>query len=380
MKIIDVEVSEPSSLTIRPLADARMFRSGSIDWSFVRVLTDEDTTGICPIGASEEMVVLMKGVLRDAVLGEDPFDVERIWDKMYWRTYYHGRRGLTLIAISALDIALWDIIGKSCNKPIHKLLGGYREKVPVYASGINLNFTVDELVNQNITFVEQGFKAVKMKIGKRDSKEDLERVRAVRDAIGYDVSLMVDVNGVWGVHTAVTMARKLERYEIYWLEEPVQVDDIDGLAKVAASTDIPIAGSEIENTKHGFKELIERNAVEIVQADATICGGITEFKKIAAIAEAHGLPMCPHSADQIHTPLVAAIPNGLFVEYMPDLASRIVDLLMNPIIPENGVMECSDRPGIGLEISKEAIEKHSVEPKEPKVFGINPRYRWPPFA
>lgn len=380
MKIVDVKISEPLYLTLSPMADARMYISGPRPWSFAQVLTDEGITGICPISPSQEMIGLLKGVLKDTIIGEDPFDVEKIWEKMYWRTYSSGRRGLTLMAISAVDIALWDIIGKACNKPIHKLLGGYRNRVPVYASGINLNFTVDELVKQNIGFVKQGFKAVKMKIGKRDPKEDLRRIKAVRDAIGYDIALMVDVNGAWSVNTAITMAKKLERYEIYWLEEPVQVDNIDGLAKVAASTEIPIAGSELENTKFGFRELIEREAIDIVQADATICGGITEFKKIAAIAEAYGLPMCPHGADQIHTPLVASIPNGLFVEYMPDLASRISELLVDPIIPQDGEMECSDRPGVGLKISKEAAKKYRVKPKEAGVFGINPRYRWPPFS
>jgi len=380
MKIVDVKVSEPLFLTLRPLADARNYVYGPRSWAFVHVLTDEGITGISPISPSNELIALLNGVLKDTIVGEDPFDFEKTWDKMYWRTYGGGRRGLVLLAISAVDIAIWDIIGKACGKPIHKLLGGYRVRVPAYASGINLNFTVDELVKQSIEFVRQGFKAVKMKIGKRDPKEDLERVKAVRDAIGYDIALMVDVNGVWSVNTAITMAKKLERFEIYWLEEPVPVDNIDGLAKVAASTDIPIAGSEIENTKYGFKELIGRNAIEIVQADATICGGITEFKKIASIAEVAGLPMCPHCADQIHTPLTAATPNGLFVEYMPDSASRIAEFLVNPIIPKNGEMECSNRPGIGLEISEEAVKKYSVKPKMAGVLGLNPRYQWPPFG
>ena len=176
------------------------------------------------------------------------------------------------------------------------------------------------------------------------------------------------------------MARKMEKFDVYWFEEPVLLDDVEGIARLAASTSIPIAGYELENTKYAFKELIARGAIGICQADATICGGITEFRKIAALAECFGIPMAPHGAEQLHVALTAAIPNGLIVEHMPETGSKAAVLLKDPILPENGEMACKDVPGLGIEVDGSAFEKYG---KKPEVMGstkVTPPHRWPPYS
>jgi L-alanine-DL-glutamate epimerase-like enolase superfamily enzyme len=380
LKITDLAITTPLYLDLVSQGDARQNISGPRANVFVLVETDDGITGICPASPTPDLNSFILDVFKPQVVGEDPFEVERIWDKLYWWNYGSVRRGTGMRALSCIDIAIWDIIGKVCRQPIHRLLGGYRKKVPAYGSGINLPLPIDELVKQNRMFLEMGFKMVKMKIGQRDKNEDLKRIKAVRDALGYDVDLAVDANNMYGVNTAITMAKKMERYDIYWFEEPVLLDNIEGIVKLAGSTSIPIAGYELENTKYGFKELIARGGIGICQADATICGGITEFRKIAALAECYGIPMAPHGVDQLHVPLTAAIPNGLIVEWMYALGARTAELMDNPIVPTNGEMECKMEPGLGIEISKEAIKKYSAKPNKMGAWQLNPRNQWPPYA
>jgi len=343
---------------------------------FLCVHTDEGITGISPGSLSPAIRSFIFDIFKPLVVGEDPFQVEKIWEKCYWSQLGSARRGAPMRALSYIDIAVWDIIGKACKQPIHRLLGGHRTKVAVYGSGINLPLTLDQLVKQNQTFVEQGFKMVKMKIGQKDMREDLRRIKAVRDAVGDEIDIAVDANNMYGVTTAISMARRMERYEIYWFEEPVLLDNVEGIVKLAKSTSIPIAGYELENTKYGFKELIARGAIDICQADATICGGITEWRKIAALAECHGMPMAPHGANQLHVPMVAAIPNGLIIEWV--YTTRI-EPYKDPILPRDGMMECKTVPGLGLEISDEAFKKYST-PAESPIRRMNPRYQWPPYV
>jgi D-arabinonate dehydratase len=380
MRITDIVISAPLYLDLAPQGDARFFISGPRAYVFIHVTTDEGITGVCPASPSPDINTYILDVYKPMVVGEDPFEVEKIWEKIYWTHLGSCRRGAPMRALSYIDIAIWDIIGKACKQPIHRLLGGHRSRVPAYGSGINLPLSVEDLVKQNRMFIKMGFKMVKMKIGQRDMEEDLRRIKAVRDAVGYGVDLAVDANNMYGVNTAIAMARRMERYEIYWFEEPVLIDNIDGIVRLAKSTSIPIAGYELENTKYGFKELIARGAIGICQADATICGGITEWRKIAALAECYGIPMAPHGADQIHVPLTAAVPNGLIVEWMYGLGAKTAELLKNPIKPMNGEMECKKEPGLGIEVSEEAVKKYSVKPTQPSVMRMNPRYQWPPYA
>jgi len=377
MKITDMKLSDPVYIPKRHTADAINVLPDITAYRFLQVFTDEGITGISPVGA---MAVLIEGLLKPQVVGEDPLNTERIWEKMYWATLNYGRRGAAISTIGAIDIAIWDLKGKILNQPVHKILGGHRDTVSSYGSGINLNYTAEELVKEMTYYVESGFRMVKMKIGKRDTNDDLERVKLVRETIGPNVDLALDVNNGWSLATAIRMAKKLEEYDIYWLEEPILADEIDNLAKLANETSIPIAVGENHYTKWEFKELIERGAVEIVQADIVKCGGVTEFIKIAAMADAYGLPMCPHAGAYIGPSLVAAVPNGLFYEYIHEHFDPVAQVLVDPVKPRNGEVSPSNKPGFGIELNEEAIERLKVQPSPEKLTGGTKKgWRWPPY-
>lgn len=380
MKITDIKLSDPVYVPARQMADAINILPIVTAYTFLYVFTDEGITGIGPARSGALDKALIEELLKPYVVGEDPLNSERIWEKMYWASLQYGRRGAAISAISTIDIAIWDLKGKILNQPVHKLLGGHRDTVPSYGSGINLNYTREELVEEMTAYVESGFKMVKMKIGRRDPDDDLERVKLVREAIGPDVDLALDVNNGWSVKTAIRMAGKLEKYDIYWLEEPILADEIDNLSRLADETSIPIAVGENHYTKWEFKELMERGAMEIVQADIGKCGGVTEFIKIAAMADAYGLPVCPHHTEYVDAPLVAAIPNGLFHEYIREWFGPMGQLFVDPIKPENGEISPSNKPGFGIELNEESIKGLKVRPGPEKLSrSVKKGWRWPPY-
>ena len=380
MKIIDVKLSDPVYIPVRQMTDAINVLPTAMTYTFLQVFTDEGMTGIGPASGGALNKVLIENSLKPYVIGEDPLNTERIWEKMYWGSLSSGRRGAAISAISAIDIAIWDLKGKIFNQPVHKLLGGHRDTAPAYGSSINRNYTREELAKEMTDYVESGFKIVKMKIGRRDPVDDLERIKLVRDAIGPNVDLALDVNNGWSIKTAIRMAKKLEEYDIYWLEEPILSDEIDNLAKLAGETSIPIAVGENHYTKWEFKELMERGAVEIVQADIGKCGGVTEFIKIAAMADAYGLPVCPHHTEYIDVPLVAAVPNGLFHEYIHEFFDPMGQVFIDPIKPRNGEISPSNKPGFGIELNEEAIERLKVKPSPEKLrSSVKKGWRWPPY-
>ena len=380
MKIIDVKLSDPVYIPVRQMTDAINVLPTFRALTFLQVFTDEGMTGIVPAQGGALNKVLIEDLLKPYVIGEDPLNTERIWEKMYWGSLSSGRRGAAISAISAIDIAIWDLKGKIFNQPVHKLLGGHRDTVPAYGSSINRNYTWEELVKEATGYVKSGFKMIKMKIGGRDPNEDLERIKLMRETIGPNIDLAVDVNNGWSLTTAIRMAQKIERYDIYWLEEPILADEMDNLAKLADETSIPIAAGENHYTKWEFKELIEREAVEIVQADIGKCGGVTEFIKIAAMADAYGLPVCPHGSAYISVPVVAAVPNGLFSEYIQGIHDPMGQVFIDPIKARNGKVIPSNKPGFGLELNEEAIKKMKVKPSPEKLRRSTKKgWRWPPY-
>ena len=233
------------------------------------------------------------------IIGRDAFDVEVIWEDLYNRIKDYGPRGMVTSAMSGIDIALWDIIGKSCGKPIHKLIGGaQRSEVTAYATGlyfIDMERLVEEAVEEARDYVEQGFVAVKMKIGLGDPKLDIRRVAAVREAVGDTTRLMVDANHCFTVPQAIRLGRELEQLNVEWFEEPISPEDIDGYVEVTRALDMAVAGGENEFTRWGFRDLVVRKAMDIVQPDVCAAGGISECRKIAALASAHGVECVPHA-------------------------------------------------------------------------------------
>src|SRR5262249_5238261 len=237
---------------------------------------------------------LIHDQLTDLVVGADPFETEKLWTSMFWRTRGNGRKGVAFQAISAIDNAVWDIKAKALAVPLHRLLGSAHDRVPVYGSGGWTHYSEKDLVREQMSFVERGFSRTKMKVARdfgRAEREDVARLAAVRKALGDDVTIFVDANNGYYAKQAIRMAEAVKDYNIGWVQEPVLADDIPGLAAIAKAISIPVASGEHEYTKYGFRDLITAGAADIVQADIGRVGGVTEWMKIAHFAAAFNLPM-----------------------------------------------------------------------------------------
>ncbi|MEY4644065.1 MAG: mandelate racemase/muconate lactonizing enzyme family protein [Hylemonella sp.] len=311
------------------------------------------------------------------IIGRDAFDVEVIWEDLYNRIKDYGPRGMVTSAMSGIDIALWDIIGKSCGKPIHKLIGGaQRSEVTAYATGlyfIDMERLVEEAVEEARDYVEQGFVAVKMKIGLGDPKLDIRRVAAVREAVGDTTRLMVDANHCFTVPQAIRLGRELEQLNVEWFEEPISPEDIDGYVEVTRALDMAVAGGENEFTRWGFRDLVVRKAMDIVQPDVCAAGGISECRKIAALASAHGVECVPHawgSAIGLAATLqfLAALPDQppSFRPMPPLLEFEQCEnpfrdyLSVEPIVQLRGQVKIPTGPGLGIEIDRTVLNRYRV--------------------
>jgi L-alanine-DL-glutamate epimerase-like enolase superfamily enzyme len=310
MKITGITTKEFRWPRHKPIANGKHTYT-HVTFAVVEIETTEGITGI-GLGGGGEIERATIARLTPMLIGEDPIDVERLWQKM-WEPKLIGRRGLTTRAISAIDIGLWDIRAKFANLPLYKLLGGFRDRVPTYIAGgyYEEGKGLRELAREMEDNVRMGAKAVKMKIGAVPIAEDVARVRVAREAVGPDVKLMVDANCAYRYYEAIQIAKRIEEYDIFWFEEPVAPDDYDGHRKLAQATSIPIATGENEYTRYGFRDLIRNDCAAILNADAKVLGGVTEFMKVAALAQAHDLDIAPHGSQDIHVHLVSAISNGL---------------------------------------------------------------------
>jgi D-arabinonate dehydratase len=331
----------------------------------IKVETDEGVTGLGLCGGMRGAEDVLSGIvdhLKQYVIGQDPFDTERIWDQM-WQPKLIGRRGITTRVLGGIDIALWDIKGKVANRPLYKLLGGFSDKVPVYIAGgyYEEGKGLNELAAEMVESVSMGARAIKMKIGGASIREDVERVRVVREAVGPHVKVMVDANCAYRYFEAIQIARNIEKYDIYWFEEPVNPDDYEGHRLISQSTMIPIATGENEYTRYGFRDLIERRCVAILQPDALITGGVSEFMKISALAQAHDLPVAPHGNQDIHVHLVSAVSNGLTVEYYRGSTDPMWGkMFKDTLIVDDGYVSPPNRPGIGIELNDELLEPYRI--------------------
>jgi L-alanine-DL-glutamate epimerase-like enolase superfamily enzyme len=317
----------------------------------IKIHTDEGTMGV-GVGSTGGVAGATIEHLKPELIGEDPINVERLWHKM-WIPKLIGRRGLTTRAISGIDIALWDLRAKVAGMPLYKMLGGFRNRMPTYIAGgyYEEGKGLKELQQEMYENVEMGAKAIKMKIGAVPIREDAERVKAVREAIGPDVKLLVDANCAYRAYEAIQMARAMEEYDIFWFEEPIMPDDYDGHVRLAQMTSIPIATGENEYTRYGFRDLINTKAVPILNADAKVLGGVTEFMKVAAYAQAHDLVIAPHGSQDIHIHLVTAIQNGLILEYYRDSVDPMHGKVYNTTLRLNddGTVSPPEVPGVGID-------------------------------
>ncbi len=295
------------------------------------------------------------------VKGENPFYVERIWDRMYRDNRKPVAKGSYIEALGSVDIAVWDIIGKALSMPVYKVLGAYTDKLRVYAAGgyYRDDKTTADLVAEMEGYVDEGFRAVKMKIGGEPMHVDAERVRAVREAIGPRIDLLLDANNKWLAYDAIRFGRMVEKYEPFWFEEPVVADDFEGCAEVKHALDIPIVAGENEFTRWGTRDLIEHRSADILNLDTVMAGGITEHRKISALASAYHIPVAPHGSPHMASHLLASTPNALIMETYPGVQSQY-----NPALPlypvKDGYITMPQTPGIGIDPSPEMVKKYKV--------------------
>ncbi len=295
------------------------------------------------------------------IKGENPFFVERIWDRMYHHNRKPVAKGDYIRAMGAVDIAVWDIIGKALGLPVYKVLGAYSEKIRVYAAGgyYEEGKGLKELAKEMEEYVSEGFRAVKMKVGGEPMKVDEQRVKAVREAVGPDVDILIDANNKWTAYEAIRFGRMVEKHDIYWFEEPVEPDDFAGCAEVKHALDIPIVAGENEYTRWGCRDLIEHNSADILNLDTVIAGGITEYRKIAGMASAHHIPVAPHGNPFMAVHLLASTANTLVMETYPAVESK--HNLALPLFPvKDGSITAPGKPGLGIDPAPEIVAKYKV--------------------
>src|SRR6266700_5956343 len=305
------------------------------------------------------------------VEGEDAHRVEGLWQEMYQEALLQGRAGAVMRAISIIDTALWDRNACAAKLPLYKFLGAVRtDRVPAYASGGYYlpGKTPKKLGAEVAAYVKLGFKAVRIKVGRHaDLGAERARIAAARHAIGPDTILMLDANNAWSdLPTALRFMRVYEEYDPYWIEEPFSPDDIDNHARLAASTPVPVATGEIEVGRWRFKELLDKEAAAILQTDAAVCGGISEFRRIAATAASYGVTLCPHWFHDLHAHLVASTPNAQFVEFfIDDQVLNFRRLIDTQLKHKDGYLWLPKTPGLGCDFDEKAVKRYALTPAKP---------------
>ncbi|ELZ28394.1 muconate lactonizing mandelate racemase protein [Halogeometricum pallidum JCM 14848] len=355
---IEIPLSSPVSFSNRTLT----FRDHAI--TYVRTADGREGVGYS-LGYEGAGLVseAVESLLEPMLVGEDPRDTARLWQEMYEGTVQIGRAGLLLRAISTVDLALWDLKAKAAGEPLYKLLGGHADDVPSYASGgyYRDDKGYEGLREEMRRYLEEGHDVVKMKVGRRSVSEEADRVAAVRDEIGPDRTLLLDANGVWSSPPeAIRACRAFEPYDPYFMEEPVMIDKVETMAAVNDAIDYPVATGELEGTRHNFARLRDTGAASILQPDATVCGGITEWLRIANYAAAYDVPVAPHYNWNLHASLLGAIENGTWVEYFyRDMDVKVFDdVVAEPLSPgDDGRIPLPDSPGHGVSLDKDALEE-----------------------
>jgi L-alanine-DL-glutamate epimerase-like enolase superfamily enzyme len=371
MKITRVETIYLSLPQVKEQCD-----SGQ-DALVVRIETDAGITGLGEVDSSP---LAAKGAidgpfshttasgLGHLLLGEDPFETERLWHKMYRANIYGGRRGVAIHAMSGLDMALWDIKGKALGMPVWKLLGGgFHKKIRCYASSL-FGATPEITGERAREFAGQGFTAVKFgwdPMG-QDEKTDIALVRQARKGLGDDVDLMIDAGLVWDAKTAIQRARAFSESKIFWLEEPLHPDDYDGYRKLSEATDLRIAAGEEESNRLSFLELMDRGRIDVVQVDLTRCGGFTEGMKIASLAADRCLPVANHGFTTYINVMAAlhwlnSVPNALICEFVAEAGTTLRDQLTRQTVrAKDGYLDMPQEPGLGIELDDDAVAKYRV--------------------
>lgn len=376
MEITDVVVHTLS------LPDVDDVANGTQDAAIIEIETDEGITGIGEADSSPAVVEAiinaprsheMSAGLKEVIVGRDPLDIQVLWEEMYENSYYYGRKGAAITAISGIDMALWDIMGKKTGQPVHKLIGGKKtEKVRAYASTLFPEdpTNTDSIRKRSEMILEDGFTAVKFGWGGFgvDIEHDHEMLDTARDALGENVDLMVDagMNYGWDTKEAIKAINDLDdKHDLYWMEEPIYADNIDGYAKISKATETRIVGGEEEYTVYGFRDFISRGNVDGVQPDVARSGGITHLNKIASLAAQSGIPLLPHGystdilvAASLH--VIAANLNAPLLEYCVEDSPLRWDIVKEDFEAKDGFVSVPDKPGLGVTLDRKVIDKYET--------------------
>ena len=341
----------------RPAADSARGEMRAFELVTIRVRDNEGAEGTGYTFTSGRNGAAVHAILAreipEIVRGQDADLVASVWTRIWRELHYGGRGGPTVLALSAFDIALWDLKARRAGLPLYKMLGGFDPRVPCYAGGIDLGLSTDELLRQTDDNLAKGFRAIKMKVGRDNLAEDAGRVAAMRNHLGDEFPLMADANMKWSVAEAVRAARVFAPHNLVWLEEPISPDDPDGHAVVRREGGIPVAAGENLRSVWEFRQLIARGGVSFPEPDVTNCGGVSAFMKIAALAEAFNLPVTSHGAHDITVHLLAAVPNRSYLEAH---GFGLEKASVHPFQMEDGFAIAPERPGHGMEFNPDALE------------------------
>ena len=360
MQIGRVLVSRYSIPLPRPVCDATHGMIASFSLIVVRIQTRDGIEGIgftytVGTGGGSAIASMIADDLAPLVANKDPRRVQSLWKLMWRSTHYVGAGGIASFAISAMDIALWDIKAKACQEPLWRFLGGSDPRTPAYFSGIDLDLNLPELEAQYDNGLRRGFRAIKMKVGRDRLREDLQRVQAIRELIGQDTPLMVDANMKWSVEEAIRASHKLAELDVFWLEEPTAPSDVQGHVRIQREGALPLAAGENLRALGDFQRLISAGGVAFPEPDATNCGGITVWMKVASLAEAHNLPVTSHGVHDLHVSLLAAVPNASYLEVH---GFELDNYVWNPMTLTSGFGRASERPGHGIEFQWNELKRH----------------------
>ena len=342
-------------------------------WLLVEIFTDEGHVGLGNAALAPQVTKQVIDLyLKPLLIGEDPFEIERLWQHMYRKTMAFGRKGIGMVAISAIDIALWDLLGKSAKQPVFRLLGGRtKARIPVYASRL-YSVELGELRAEAGRYKDEGYKAMKLRFGWGPAdgalgmRRNVELVRTVRECVGDDIDVMADAYMGWTLDYARRMLPLLEPFRLRWLEEPVIPDDIHGYAELKSYGRVPIAGGEHEFTLHGFRELLAARALDYIQFDTNRVGGLTQARKIAALAEAYSIPVIPHAGQMHNYHLVMASFNSPMAEYFPVVDVEVGNELFWYIFrgeprASNGTIDLDQNTvGLGLTINESGLGEFEI--------------------
>jgi L-rhamnonate dehydratase len=363
--------TNPLDLLTLPEASMQTFTFHG--WLIVEIFTDDGHVGIGNAALAPPITKQVIDLyLKPLLIGADPWNIEFLWQHMYRRTMAFGRKGIGMAAISAVDIALWDLLGQSAKQPVFRLLGGRtKPRIPVYASRL-YSIELSELAAEAKRYKKEGYRAMKLRFGwgptdgAAGMQQNVDLVKTVRQAVGDGIDVMADAYMGWTLDYAKRMLRLLEPFNLRWLEEPVIPDDIHGYAELKSHSRIPIAGGEHEFTQYGFRDLLAARAVDYIQFDTNRVGGISQARKISALAESHSVPVIPHAGQMHNYHVVMASLNSPLAEYFPIVDVEVGNELFWYIFEgepkaKDGFVDLDDNlPGLGLTVNEKALARFEV--------------------